>query len=94
VIIGVMKLDIKINDSFSLKDKRKVIKGIIDSVKKRFNISIAEVGSNELLDFSELGMAIVVKDNNGFIDSVFDKVINFIETNFYVDIVDVKRGFL
>jgi uncharacterized protein YlxP (DUF503 family) len=45
--------------SSSLKDKRKIIQSIIARIRKRFNISIAEVEFNDLRQRGKLGFAAV-----------------------------------
>ena len=78
MIVGICHLDVIIPENHSLKGKRKVIKRVIDRVKNRFNISIAEVGDNELWQRSQLGMSLVGNDRK-FINSYLDRVVNFIE---------------
>lgn len=41
--IGVLTLEIHIEDSHSLKDKRHVIKSLKDRLRERFNVSVAEI---------------------------------------------------
>ncbi len=76
--MGICHLDVIIPENHSLKGKRQVIKRVIDRVKNRFNISIAEVGDNELWQRSQLGMSLVGNDRK-FINSYLDRVVNFIE---------------
>ncbi len=78
MIVGICHLDVIIPENHSLKGKRQVIKRVIDRVKNRFNISIAEVGDNELWQRSQLGMSLVGTDRK-FINSYLDRVVNFIE---------------
>jgi uncharacterized protein YlxP (DUF503 family) len=85
MIVGVCHLDVIIPANRSLKGKRQVIKKIIDRVKNRFNISIAEVGDNELWQRSQLGMSLVGNDRK-FVNSYLDRVVNFIEAMHIVDI--------
>lgn len=85
MIVGVCHLDVIIPENRSLKGKRRVIKKIIDRVKNRFNISIAEVGDNELWQRSQLGMSLVGNDRK-FVNSYLDRVVNFIEAMNIVDI--------
>ena len=85
MIVGVCHLDVIIPENRSLKGKRQVIKKIIDRVKNRFNISIAEVGDNELWQRSQLGMSLVGNDRR-FVNSYLDRVVNFIEAMNIVDI--------
>jgi len=85
MIVGVCHLDVIIPANRSLKGKRQVIKKIIDRVKNRFNISIAEVGDNELWQRSQLGMSLVGNDRK-FVNSYLDRVVNFVEAMNIVDI--------
>lgn len=43
----------------SLKEKRKLIHGIVARVRKRFNVSISEVGHHELWQRSVIGFSAV-----------------------------------
>ncbi len=85
MIVGVCHLDVIIPANRSLKGKRQVIKKIIDRVKNRFNISIAEVGDNELWQRSQLGMSLVGNDRK-FVNSYLDRVVNFIDAMNIVNI--------
>ena len=42
-VIGVLTLDIYVEYSHSLKEKRHVIKSLKDRLRERFNVSIAEI---------------------------------------------------
>ena len=85
MIVGICHLDVIIPENHSLKGKRQVIKKIIDRVRNRFNISIAEVGDNELWQRSQLGISLVGNDRR-IVNSYLDKVVNFIEAMNIVDI--------
>ena len=85
MIVGICHLDVIIPENHSLKWKRQVIKKIIDRVRNRLNISIAEVGDNELWQRSQLGISLVGNDRR-FVNSYLDKVVNFIEAMNIVDI--------
>ena len=41
--IGVLTLEIHIEESHSLKEKRHVVKGLKDRLRSRFNVSVAEI---------------------------------------------------
>jgi uncharacterized protein len=41
--IGVLTLEIHIEDSHSLKEKRHVVKSLKDRLRDRFNVSVAEI---------------------------------------------------
>lgn len=46
-VIGVLTLDLHIEDSHSLKDKRSVVKGLKDRLRHRFNVSVAEIAGQD-----------------------------------------------
>ena len=58
VVVGLLSVDLHIADSQSLKDKRMVIRGIRDRLKK-FNVSVAEVEFQDLWQRVGLGVATV-----------------------------------
>ena len=41
--IGVLTLEIHVEDSHSLKDKRHVVKSLKDRLRDRFNVAVAEI---------------------------------------------------
>ena len=41
--IGVLILELRIEDAHSLKDKRHVVKGLKDRLRARFNVAVAEI---------------------------------------------------
>jgi uncharacterized protein YlxP (DUF503 family) len=43
MFIGVARYDLFIPDSHSLKDKRQVTRAVTQSVRKKFNVAIAEI---------------------------------------------------
>jgi uncharacterized protein YlxP (DUF503 family) len=42
-VIGVLTLDIHVEQAHSLKEKRHVIKSLKDRLRERFNVAIAEI---------------------------------------------------
>lgn len=45
--IGVLTLEIHVEHSRSLKDKRNVVKSLKDRMRRRFNVSVAEIDGQE-----------------------------------------------
>ena len=41
MVIGVCRLTISIAESYSLKDKRRVVKSLVERVRHRFNVAVA-----------------------------------------------------
>ena len=78
MIIGVGLLDIRIEGNSSLKGKRQVVKKIIERTKNRFNVSIAEIGDQDIWQRGQLGICLVANDGR-MVNSILDKIFNFIE---------------
>lgn len=78
MVIGLCRITLALHDNRSLKGKRQVLKSVIARVKNSFNVSIAEVGENDIWQRAVVGVAAVGNDRH-FINSKMDKVINLIE---------------
>jgi uncharacterized protein YlxP (DUF503 family) len=61
MFIGVGRFEIFIPSSVSLKDKRHALRGVRDSVRAKFNVSIAEIDHQELWQRSALGVSCVAE---------------------------------
>lgn len=85
--VGILTIALSVPGSNSLKDKRQVVKSLLDNIRNRFNISAAEVGKLDSHRSAELGFSCVSNDK-AVINSVLDKVIDYIESNPLCEIVD------
>jgi uncharacterized protein YlxP (DUF503 family) len=90
MFVGICRLELYLLESNSLKEKRQVIRSIIERLKNRFNISIAEVGCQDALRRAEIGLA-VVSNETIHLEKVIGKVVNFIESNGQVEIIKMDK---
>ncbi|MGI6307977.1 MAG: DUF503 domain-containing protein [Dethiobacteria bacterium] len=90
MFIGICKMELLLMESASLKDKRQVVRSIIERLKKRFNISIAEVGHLEALKRTALGLALV-SNETAYLEKMMGKVINFVEADARVQIIGLDK---
>lgn len=63
MVIGSLTARLLLRESRSLKDKRQVIRSILDRVRGGFNVSAAEVGSHDDVKVAELGFALVAAEH-------------------------------
>lgn len=77
MIVGLLTLDLHIFEAHSLKEKRFVIKSLIDRIKNKFNVSVAEVDANDLWQRSIIGIAMVANETQ-FINKVFENIRNVV----------------
>jgi len=71
----------------SLKEKRRIIKSLMKQAQNDFNISIAEVDSNDNHRHAIIGAA-VVSNNRSFCDQVTSKLMDKIDRNPEVTLID------
>ena len=93
MVVGTMRIELRLHDNRSLKGKRKVVRSMVDKVKHRFNVAIAEVGSNDKWQKIELGVSTVGNDRR-HIDSSLNSVFDFIESLYLAEIVDSRTEIL
>ncbi len=89
MVVGALRIEFIMSDNRSLKGKRKVVRSMIDKVKSRFNVAIAEVGSNDKWQKIELGISAVGNDRR-HIDSSLNKVLNFLDSLYLAPIVNTE----
>jgi hypothetical protein len=85
MVIGICQLRLIIHDAFSLKEKRRVVKSILERVRNRFPVSIAEVGDHDIWQSAIVGFCLI-SNEQGFIHASIDKVVNFIENLYLAEV--------
>jgi hypothetical protein len=77
MIVGTLELRLHLHDARTLKDKRRVLLSLKDRLRNNFNVSVAEVDGNDLVQSAVLAVAQVGNDSryiNGTLDKVVDAV--------------------
>jgi uncharacterized protein YlxP (DUF503 family) len=69
---------LEITNGRTLKDKRQVVRSLLDRIRGRFNVSAAEVGENDSVRYAELA-AVAVSNERAHLDRVMAKVGDLIE---------------
>jgi uncharacterized protein YlxP (DUF503 family) len=87
MVVGVCRMRLVIPTGRSLKAKRSVLNRIKDRVRHRFNVAIAEVGSNDLWRRIDLGLAVTGNDGP-HVQSQLSNVQNFIVGLALAELVD------
>ena len=81
--IGVCTVYLSIPESQSLKDKRQVIKSLIDRIKNRFNVAVAEV------DALDIGL-VSISNNPQHLNQMLSRTIEFIENMHLAVLLDYE----
>ncbi len=87
MVVGLVKITLRLHDCRSLKGKRKVVKSMIGRIQNRFNVSAAEVGANDIHQRAEIGFAMV--GNTGRrVNARLDKLLNMAHGLALAEIID------
>lgn len=76
--IAAVRITLYAPESRSLKDKRRILRSILDQVRHRFNVSAAEVDAMDLHQRIVIGIA-CVSNERSHVQQEIDSVIRFIE---------------
>lgn len=79
-IIGVAHVSIYLDESFSLKDKRQVVRSISAKVRNQFNAGIAEVEDLDDMRVATLGI-VCISNEAAHAQEMLSTIIAFIERN-------------
>lgn len=91
--IAALCVELEITDGRTLKDKRQVIRGLLDRVRGRFNVSAAELGRNDSVRYATLAVAAVANERT-FLDRVMAHVADLIESEPRVVVLSRELEFL
>jgi len=89
MVVGTGIITFRLHGCNSLKGKRKIVKSIISQIRNNFNVSIAEIGSNDIHQKAEIGFALA-GNNKMVINSKIDKIFNMADRLGLAEIVDSK----
>jgi len=93
VKVGVMKVSLHIPMAQSLKEKRRVVRSLKDRLWSHFNVSVAEVGDQDLHQRATIGISFVALDSLAA-DAKMRKLEEFIERHDGAVVLDVEREIL
>lgn len=75
MIVGTLKISFVLRESHSLKDKRRVLKGLKQRLFNKFRVAVAEVEHQDTWQRATLGVAAVGNDTE-YVNSLLSKVLD------------------
>lgn len=75
----------------SLKEKRKIVRSLKDSLKAKFNVSVAEVDYHDLHQSAKLAVAVVFSESSS-IDSCLSKIDSHVRNRFGYEVTSAERS--
>ncbi len=78
--VGVCKITLRLPENSSLKGKRRVVSSLSSRLRNKFNVSVAEVGGNEMWQTATLGIT-CVSNSARHVDEVLGNVTAYVEAS-------------
>ncbi|MDI3407214.1 MULTISPECIES: DUF503 domain-containing protein [Streptomyces] len=88
--VGTLSFDLLLGDVRSLKEKRSVVRPIVAELHRKFAVSVAEVGDQDLYRRAEIGVAMVSGDSRHLSD-VLDRCERLMAARPEVELLSVRR---
>jgi uncharacterized protein YlxP (DUF503 family) len=88
--VGSIEFDLLLGDVHSLKEKRSIVRPLIADVRRRFQISVAEVGHLELHRRAAIGVAVVAAEQ-GHLTELLDTIERRVAYHPEVELLSARR---
>lgn len=88
--ILIMKITLRASWVHSLKEKRMVVKSIVQKLKNKFNISVAEIEDQDVHQMIVIGISGIC-GTSAQADSTMENIIGFVECNTDAEITDIQK---
>lgn len=90
---AAVRFDLHIPESRSLKAKRAAIRPVVDGLRHRFKVSVAEVDHLDRWQRASIGVALV-SGSEGHLREVLESVERFVDSAAGVELIDVETTWL
>ena len=90
---AALELDLHLPQSRSLKDKRAVLRSVLDGARHRHRVAAAEVGAQDRHQRAVLGFA-AVAGSPGHVEQVLDAVERFVWSFPEVEVIATERSWV
>lgn len=88
--VGLLMLALHLRSGSSLKEKRSVVHGLVETLQRRFRLAVAEVEDLNVVRRATLGLACVANDAR-HVASVLDAALEHVEAHVEVDVEVLYR---
>lgn len=88
---GAIEFDLLLGDVRSLKEKRSIVRPIIAEVRRRFQVSVAEVDSLDLHRRAGIGASVVAADARHVVEQL-DEIERFVAARPEIELLSAHRS--
>ncbi|OPX18627.1 hypothetical protein BXT86_00245 [candidate division WOR-3 bacterium 4484_100] len=87
--IGRCAVDLFIENSHSLKEKRRIVSSVKERLKNHYNVSVCEFGDLSLWQRAQLGIITCANDKVK-VDTVLKSVLKYLEKNHFISLLNFE----
>lgn len=91
MVVGAVEIQVRLEGCHSLKDKRHVIRSLMDRIRHDFHVAIAETGDHDLWGNACIGVACVTTDPR-HAESILQHVIDAFDDYSSINVQSVSRS--
>jgi len=93
MVVGILELEMRLSSSNSLKDKRSILKSLISRIRNNFNVSVSEIGYQDMWQSTTVGIAFITTEKS-FAQRVLSRIMKFVEKERNISLIDSKMEVL
>lgn len=93
MVVGLLRVEMHLPRSHSLKEKRSVLKSLKDQLRGRFNVAVAEVDADEKWQRATVGIS-TLGDDRVYIQRLLYDVTEWIRMTRLVELIRVDHEYL
>ncbi|MGH9040864.1 MAG: DUF503 domain-containing protein [Acidimicrobiia bacterium] len=90
---AALRFDLHVPESRSLKAKRAAVRPLVDTLRHRFHLSVAEVDHQDLWQRAAIAVA-VVAESNRHLEEVLGTIERFVRSSPEVEVLDTSTAYL
>ncbi len=93
MIVGILRIELFIPESDSLKTKRFAVRSLKDRLRSRFNVAVAEVDDGDKWQRASIGV-VAVSNESRHIESVMGNVMNLVYGDRRVEVLNSTLSYV
>jgi len=93
MVIAYALFDLHLPGCHGLKEKRMIVRSLKTRIRNDFEVSVAEVADQDLLQRARLGIGAVGPDQAP-LDALLQRILSFVENNLDGELLDYRNEFI
>ena len=77
--VAVCRLTLRIHHSHSLKERRRIVQSLCDKLRRKFGVTVADVGGQDTWQTAEIGIC-AVSGSTTTVAELMDRAVQFAES--------------